>query len=301
MGTAPETMPYPGYVLERLNRLSLTRSFTPQVDVDWRQITTEDEFRELYPAWSLLAGTGADARLDERGRAAFARYQQANLMMFTGMLERYAVIGLAGAYELDPSEEFSEYVGHFMKEEIYHTMMFRRAMERLHAGLPAGLPHLPTSGLKRLLKIIFGVVNAMPSRKLRATLTFRILRFVEQVTIYANQMAQSRIARRESLVRQIWSYHALDEGRHLVFDAMILERNRLPKWLDWAPRTFAVLCCMALSLLLNAQEIWMGRQLGLKLVYWQLPGLMRRTQAPFKQRAFGLVARALKGETEVGE
>src|SRR5262249_35204070 len=37
-------------LLERLNRLSLTRSFTPQLDVDWDAVTTDAEFETLYPA-----------------------------------------------------------------------------------------------------------------------------------------------------------------------------------------------------------------------------------------------------------
>src|SRR5947207_13098531 len=82
-------------MLERLNRLSLTRSFTPQIDIDWDADTTDAEYASLYSAWSLLVGSGLDDGLDEAGRVAFVKYQQMNLMLFTGLLERHAITALA--------------------------------------------------------------------------------------------------------------------------------------------------------------------------------------------------------------
>jgi hypothetical protein len=296
--TAP--LPFDAQVLERLNRLSLTRSFTPQVDIDWSAETTDAEYEALYSAWSLLEGTGVDAGLDAAARVAFVKYQQMNLMAFTGLLERHAIGALARVYDLDPSEEFSEYIGHFLKEEIYHSMMFERAVRQIQATLPGAQP-LPTKGLDRALRSLFWFTNAIPNRKLRSTMTFTILRFAEQVTIYAHQMVQSRIPRRESLVGQIWAFHALDESRHLAFDGMILERNRLPRPLAWLPRLLAVPCCVLLSLLLNANEVWIARQLGVRLSVWQLPWLMQRTKAPFKRRVFGLLAKTARGDETAAE
>ena len=56
-------------------------------------------------------------------------------------------------------------------------------------------------------------------------------------------------------------------------------------------------CCVWLSLTLNANEIWIGRQLGLPLRGWHLPRLMRRTQAPFKRRVFGLLSSMFKARS----
>src|SRR5687768_5032547 len=128
MTPATDLLTFDGNVLERLNQLSITRSFTPQVDIDWHAITTDAEYEALYSAWSLLEGTGVDAALDTGARVKFVKYQQMNLMTFTGLLERYAITTLARVYDLDPSQAFSEYVGHFIKEEIYHTMMFTEAV-----------------------------------------------------------------------------------------------------------------------------------------------------------------------------
>lgn len=286
-------------LLERLNRLSVTRSFTPQVDIDWSQETTDAEFAALYPAWSLLAGTGADEALDGAARVTYARYQQMNLMLFTGLLERHAIRALADLYDLDPAEAFSEYVGHFLKEEIYHHMMFTRAVEALRLTTPDGTP-IPHQGIDRAVRSLFGFTALLPGRRLRSTMTFTILRFAEQVTMYAHQSVEGCLPRRESLVAQVWSFHARDEARHLAFDGMILERNRLPGLFAWLPTLLAAPYCAVLSLTLNANEIWIARRLGLPLSIFRVPWLMRRTTAPFKRRVFSLLARTLRGEAASG-
>jgi predicted metal-dependent hydrolase len=294
MATATEHLIADPVLLERLNRLSLTRSFTPQVDIDWDATTTDEEYASLYSAWSLLAGSGLDRHLDAAGRVQFVKYQQMNLMLLTGLLERHAIGTLARLYDLDEDQAFAEYVGHFIKEEIYHHMMFLRAVAQIQATLP-GLPPLPTEGLDRSLRWLFRLLNAIPGEKLRSTMTFTILRFAERVTLYAHQMVHSKIPRRQSLIHQVWAFHALDEARHVAFDAMILERNRLWRPLAWIPAVLAVPCCVGLSLMLNANEVWIARQLGVPVRLRQLPGLMRRTTAPFKRRVFDLLAKTIKG------
>jgi hypothetical protein len=279
--------------LERLNRLSLTRSFTPQTDIDWTATTTDAEYLALYPAWSLLRGSGLDGRLDDAGRVCFAKYQQMNLMLFTGLLERHAIASLARLYDLDDARPFAEYVGHFIKEEIYHDMMFRRAAEAIHATMP-GWPPLPMAKVDRSLRWLFRLLRALPGVKLRSTMTFTLFRFAERVTLQAHQMVHAVLPRRDSLVHQVWAYHALDEARHVAFDALVLERNRLWAPLAWLPRVLAVPCCVWLSLLLNANEVWVARRLGVPVRLLQLPGLMRRTTAPFKRRVFALLAQTLR-------
>src|SRR5437870_4390538 len=117
--------------LERLNHLSLTRSFTPQVDIDWDADTTDAEYESLYAVWSLLQGTGRDRSLDFASRVKFVKYQQMNLMLFTGLLERHAISALSRLYDQNAGQAFTEYVGHFIKEEIYHHMMFLRAIDAI--------------------------------------------------------------------------------------------------------------------------------------------------------------------------
>lgn len=281
-------------LLERLNRLSLTRSFTPELDVDWHSVTTDEEYAALYDAWSLLVGTGYDAGLDTAAKVVFAKYQQVNLMAFTSLLERHAIGTLAGLYDLDDAQPFSEYVAHFIKEEIYHVTLFNRAIAAIQATLP-GRPLLPVRSVDRLLRWVFRGAAVLPGRKLRVSVTFTLLRFAELVSIYAHQMAHERIPRRDSFVCRIWAFHALDEARHLAFDAHILERNRLPRGVEWLPRLIAAPCCVLLSLLLNANELWIAREVGARVSLRHLPTLMRRTEAPFKRRVFGLLTGILKG------
>jgi P-aminobenzoate N-oxygenase AurF len=108
--------------------MSLTRTFTPQTDLDWSAITSDDEYESLYPTVSLLSGTGVDHELDAFGRATYVKYQQMNLMTFTGLLERHGIRVLALMYDLDDSQPFTEYLGNFLKEEVYHYTMFDRAV-----------------------------------------------------------------------------------------------------------------------------------------------------------------------------
>jgi hypothetical protein len=294
MSLATEKQGFDPVALGRLNRLSLTRSFTPQLDIDWDAQTTKLEFEALYPAWSLLQGSGLDKSLDAEDRVTFAKYQQMNLMLFTGLLERHAIAALTKLYDLDEATDFAEYVGHFIKEEIYHHMMFTRAVEQIQATMP-GAPPLPTQTVDRTLRWLFRLLNAIPSKKLRSTMTFTIFRFAERVTIYAHQMVQSKIPRRGSLINQVWAYHAMDEARHVAFDTMVLEHNRLWWPLAWVPRALAIPCCLWLSLLLNANEIWIARQLGVRVRLHHLPSLMMRTTAPFKRRVFRLLVETVRG------
>jgi hypothetical protein len=280
--------------LARLNRLSITRSFTPQTDVDWSAVTTDEEFDNLYPIWSLFVGSGFDDHLDRDGRVRFVKYQQMNLMLFTGLLERHAIAELARLYDLDSRDDFSEYVGHFIKEEIYHHMLFQRAARQLLDSMP-GAPPLPTGAIDRSLRWLFGILGLIPWRRLRTTLTFTLFQFAERVTIQAHRTVQCCIPRKEGFVNQVWAFHALDEARYVAFDNLVLDRNRLPWGFRWLPMVVAGPLGVWLSLVLNANEIWIGQQVGIRARLYQLPRLMRRTKAEFKQRVFGLLKNALTG------
>lgn len=278
-------------LLERLNRLSLSRSFIPQVDIDWDANTTDTEYESLYSSWSLLEGTGLDGSLDFHGRAKFAKYQQMNLMIFTELVERHALTALIKLYGTDRSRAFNEYIGHFIKEESYHATMFMLAVEKIQSTMPGCMP-VPTRGMDLTLRWLWRFLNALPGKKLRRATTFGFLHFAEQVTLHAHRMTRKKIKRKESLINQVWAYHALDESRHVVFDRMILERDKPPRPLAWVPSLLAPPCSALASVVLNANEIWAARQLGVRVRLWQLPGLMRRTRAPFKRWVFSLWARS---------
>jgi len=288
-----------GDALDRLNRMSLTRTFTPQTDLDWSATTTNDEYEALYPTLSLLAGTGVDGALDAGGRANYVKYQQVNLMVFTGLLERHGIRVLALMYDLDDSQPFTEYLGNFLKEEVYHYTMFDRAVRQIQASM-TGYPPLPTRGLERTLKLLFCLIGWLPARNLRANLAFTFFRFAEQVTIVLHQMVHTTI-HRESFINQVWALHALDESRHLAFDDMVLERFRLGWLVERLARGFSLVSCLLLAFHINANELWAARQLGLPLHWWHLPRLVKRTQAPFKRRVFGLLHAVRHGQKPTSE
>jgi predicted metal-dependent hydrolase len=274
-------------LLERLNRFSVIRSFTPEVDINWDATTTDTEYESLYSSWSLLEGTGLDGALDVQERVKFVKYQQMNLMLIVGLLERYCITALSKLYDMDKSSCFHEYVGHFIKEELYHYTMFMRAVQKIQATMPK-CPPLPIRRIDWILRSVFQILNHLPGGKLRTGVTFTYFSFGEQVTIFAHQMVQSKIARKQSLINQVWAYHALDESRHLAFDAMILKRNQLWWPLAWITRFVAVPFTALISTLVNANEVWAAQQLGVRVRLWQLPSLIRRTKAPFKRRVFGI-------------
>lgn len=88
----------------------------------------------------------------------------------------------------------------------------------------------------------------------------------------------------------MWALHARDEARHVAFDTLVLERNLMWGPLAWLPRTLAIGSGVAMSLVLNANELWIGRQVGIRVSLSRLPWLMRRTKAPFRRRIIGMLA-----------
>ena len=100
-----------------LNQASVTKSFVPDTDIDWDEPTTDDEYLALYRGWSLFAGSPYEDYFDDEKRIAFAKYQQANLMVFSAHAERYAIPLLSGLLDLDDAPEFRDYVIFFIKEE----------------------------------------------------------------------------------------------------------------------------------------------------------------------------------------
>jgi hypothetical protein len=282
-----------GADLDRLNRASLDKSFVPQTDLDWEVPTTDDEYVRLYEVWSLLKGSDKDRGFSDADKATYAKVQQITLMRFTALLERHGMFGIAQLYDQPIPTALAEYLGHFIKEETYHYSMFVKAIERIESTMPGVVP--PSAAFDRSLRMIFGLVALVPSARLRLGLTFTMFRFAEQVTIYAHDLVRKTLPRREGLVAQVWARHALDEARHLKFDDMVVERMRLPGIFARLPELLILPACVLMSTLLNANEVWIARRLGAKVGLRHLPGLVKKTAAPFKRRVFGLVGKMLAG------
>jgi len=272
-------------LLQKLNRRSWTRSFSPVGDIDWNSKTTDAEFRELHDAWSLLLGSKHEASMTEEQRIRFAQYQQINLMLGTAIFERFALANFESLYGDDSDPAYQEYVTHLIKEETYHYVLFSRAIARIHELNPSLRP-MPERPFKIYFRVVLTLLRYMPFRRLRHGMFFYLLHFVEQITLYANNVTAKTVARNDSLVRKVWEMHAIDEARHVAFDDMMMRNagskgilGKLPKWL-------VLPFCVGASLLLNLNEIWAARNLGVRVSYLELPKLVRQTTAPFKRKVF---------------
>lgn len=143
---------------------------------------------------------------------------------------------------------------------------------------------------------LFWLIKYLPGRSLRMTTTFTVFRFAERVTMIAHQFVARTLNRPPSFVAQIWRLHAIDEARHLKFDDIVINKVRPHALVAWIPRVMALVSCVFISLLLNGNEVWAARKLGLQVGFWSIPRLMRRTTAPFKRRIFELMSKVISGE-----
>lgn len=282
-------------LLRKLNSQSWTRTFSPERDVDWESSTTPEEFRALYDVWSLLLGTRHDAALDEEQRIRFARYQQLNLMLVTALFERHALSNFESLYGDDDDPAYQEYVAHLVKEETYHYVLFMRAIAKIMQD-ESSLRSLPTRPLNIYLSVVLFLLRWMPFRRMRHGMFFFMLRFIEEITLQANSMTKRTISRPDSLVRRVWELHAIDEARHVAFDDLMLRNARMSGALARLPEFLVLPFCMGASLILNMNEIWAARAIGVRVGYHELPALMRRTTAPFKRKVFNILFRRLGRE-----
>ncbi len=290
----PNSADHDRELLAKLNRLSVERSFTPQIDIDWSRETTLPEYASLFPVTSLFAGTRFEKEFADSQRTRFIQYQQINLMRFTGQLERHGIGVLTQLYDADDSQPFTEYLGNFLKEEIYHHTMFSRAGSQIEQSM-GDVPPLPVWRIDFVMRALFGCIAVTPGRRLRANLTFRFFQFAEQLSLYVHQAVQQTIPRETGLISQVWAFHAIDESRHLAFDRMMLERHRLRAPLSWLATGVTAACCVLLALVANSNEVWAARRLGVKVRLWHLPGLLRCTTAPFKLRIRRSLKEILRG------
>lgn len=280
--------------LLQMNRASLEHSFVPAVDVDWDARTTDDEYLALYDVWSLLQGSGKDAAFGAREKIDYARYQQTNLMAFTALLERYGLRALERLYEDESDLDLIDALAHFTKEETYHHQMFLRAIAKLQAEMPERRP-LPMRHVAWFLKVVFFVLGFIPSTRLRTSTTFVMLQFAEEISVLAHAVGAGAVPRKESFCQTIWRLHALDEGRHLRFDAFMRARYALPGPLARLPVIVAAPLAVLSSALLNANDVWAAKQVGARVGLRHLPSLVRRTTAPFKRRVFASITKLLGG------
>jgi hypothetical protein len=275
-------------VLARLNAGAIERSFVPARDVSWAGCTSREEWLALYRAWSLFPGSRFESAFNDDSRADFARYQQATLMLTTAMLERHALPMIEDLLRLNEDPEFVECIGHFIKEETYHYVMFMRAIGKIEAEMPS-LPPLPKGRTERLLRWVFRILRWVPGVRFRTALSFTMFHFAEQVSVHAHGVAKDAVQRRDSFVPQVWALHAIDEGRHLQFDRLLLDKLALSPAMTTVARYVALPFCAMATISVHLNEAWAARQLGVRVHLRHLLGLLRAPVSPFKQRVVELM------------
>jgi hypothetical protein len=164
-----------------------------------------------------------------------------------------------------------------------------------------GLPPLPKTRTERLLKLTFLVLRLIPGRRFRTALSFTMFQFAEQVSVHAHGIAKEVVRRRDSFVPQVWALHAIDEGRHLQFDRLLLDKLALPSVLRTAARLVAVPFCAMATLAVHRNETWAARQLGVRVRLWHVLALLRAPVSPFKQRVVGLMRDVARGPGNADE
>ena len=76
-----------------LNHASVTKGFCPDTDIDWTQTTTDEEYLALFRGWSLFYDSPFESQFTNETRVAFAKYQQANLMLFSAAMRSRFLAG----------------------------------------------------------------------------------------------------------------------------------------------------------------------------------------------------------------
>ena len=249
----------------------------------------------MYSHWSLFPGSKYEPLFDDEKRVVFSKYQQMNLMLNTALAERYLTPKLHNLYHLDNSQEFREYVTHFIKEEGYHHTMFLRAYDRILSTLDDATP-LPQGGMEAVMRWFLRCAALVPWKRLRIHLYFLFFCFAEEVSIEAHLESKIALPREGSFVRRIWELHAIDERRHLVFDRLIMEYTAMPRGLGWLPRFIVLPWALAASFMIHRNEFWVARRLGVPVRPWNLRRLIKNTTAPFKLRVLAIMSSIATGK-----
>jgi len=182
--------------------------------------------------------------------------------------------------------------------EVLDTDVLRAAMRssvadviefgKIEDEMP-GLPPLPKARTERLLRRTFRALRLVPGLRFRTALSFTMFQFAEQVSVHAHGVAKDAVPRRASFVPRVWALHAIDEGRHLQFDRLLLDKLALSPVLRQLARVVAVPFCLMATLAVHRNEAWSARQLGVPVRLVDLLRLLRSPTSPFKQRVVALM------------
>ena len=208
-----------GDLLDRLNRISLTKNYQPLVDIPWDDpeyaIDPEDPRWDIPFANTLLEGPWVRSRPPEV-RSRLGLHMIASFMKIGLQFENGLTRGLLEfALQLpDRSREF-RYAYHEVIEESHHTLMFQEFVNR--SGLRVrGLPRPALWASHRIARL---------GRRFPELFFFFVLGGEDPIDYVQRELLLGSGHELHPLLRRVSQIHVTEEARHISFARAYLRRN----------------------------------------------------------------------------
>jgi hypothetical protein len=198
-------------IAERLLRSTATRSYDPELDIDWSAPLAEGK-GFLLEHRSTLYGTALWERLTPAQRLELGKHEAASIAGTGIWLECILLRMLAKlAYDGDPASQHVQYAFAEMAEECRHSTMFAKMIGRM--GAPVYRPSPVIHRLGRML----------PAYAHGPAMWGAILIGEELTDRYQREMTDSEFI--QPLMRMVNRIHILEEARHIGFARAELARS----------------------------------------------------------------------------
>jgi P-aminobenzoate N-oxygenase AurF len=198
-------------IAERLLRSTATRSYDPELDVNWSAPPTAGK-AFLPEHRSSLYGTALYEQLSPEQRRELGKHEAASVAS-TGIWLEFVLLRLLAklAYAGDPASRHVQYALAEMAEECRHSTMFARLIEWM--GTPCYRPPRLVQNLGRL----------MPTVAYGPAMWGAILIGEELTDRYQREMVADESI--QPLIRMVNRIHIMEEARHIGFARAELARS----------------------------------------------------------------------------
>jgi hypothetical protein len=196
---------------ERLLRSTATRSYDPDLDIDWSQPPVPGKIY-LPEHRCTLYGTAMYERLTPEQRVELGKHETASVARAGIMLELVLLRMLSKlAYHGDPGSAHVQYALAEMAEECRHTTMFARMIDWMG---------VPSRQAPRLIHTLGGI---LPAIAYGPAMWGAILIGEEITDRYQREMVADESI--QPLVRMVNRIHIMEEARHIGFARAELVRS----------------------------------------------------------------------------
>ena len=198
-------------IAERLLRSTATRSYDPELDINWSAPPVPG--KAFFPEHrSTLYGTALYEQLSPEQRRELGKHEAASVAG-TGIWLEFVLLRLLAklAYQGDPASRHVQYALAEMAEECRHSTMFARLIEWM--GTPA---YRPSPLVQRLGKVLPGIAYG-------PVMWGAILIGEELTDRYQREMVNDESI--QPLTRMVNRIHIMEEARHIGFARAELARS----------------------------------------------------------------------------